>query len=625
MNISNPKTTIGGLPLATTWYVSTRFKETSAYIDTTAEGLSSYIDDVASGVTDKAVDREESLSTLTIEHDKNIIEAFCRYFTGKAPAGIPADFVAQYITTKDKAYQPQLHGYAYLGPDGKIVDDLMPDISLMDIKVVAAETIFDYLSSINALDDTQDIVKTMNSIDANNYMEVANVVKMVLDKYVTSRMAAPQGNENDLEVFSKGDILVVTYDDTDKKFSTKVANAKPVLMPVFSQSYIAGGWICSKETRPADNNAVNASVTFAKLSFNQGEVITVNGQTPNAAGNVAVNLADVLLAVKDANGNVIDDVAFGFDLANDIQQVRSTKTVSNVLDSVNENTGLVEALNVGNRFVFNDSIREGGYAYATLNEYADLNVAAKNITDEIAKNLANEVTRASVAETTITDVLAAEVARSTAYDEYLSGVVGIQADLNNATVTEALNALKQHTETVAATAEANFTKIAEGLNDEQYDVLDVYTAVITGGCSISNLTLPDDVTVTCSAYTKNHDLGQDFIDLYDQNIYNYFGLKPSFDNADISEITFRGFEGTILDIYVLDEATGKYVKIDADIKYEYEDRANFEKQLVASFTILGEYNADANVSTTMVDTIIVRYTKKHTYKPEAFELNQLFK
>jgi hypothetical protein len=33
MNISNPKTTVGGLPLATTWYVNTRIKQTKEYVD----------------------------------------------------------------------------------------------------------------------------------------------------------------------------------------------------------------------------------------------------------------------------------------------------------------------------------------------------------------------------------------------------------------------------------------------------------------------------------------------------------------------------------------------------------------------------------------------------------------
>jgi hypothetical protein len=64
MNISNPKTTIGGLPLATTWYVNTRLKDTKAYIDTVSTFLSDYTDTASASLTSTI----EAVSTILSSH-----------------------------------------------------------------------------------------------------------------------------------------------------------------------------------------------------------------------------------------------------------------------------------------------------------------------------------------------------------------------------------------------------------------------------------------------------------------------------------------------------------------------------------------------------------------------------
>ena len=631
MNISNPKTTIGGLPLATTWYVNTRFEGTKKYIDAVSAFLSGYTDQEVTAATNAAIEREEALSAQSDVNDSQIVQAFCRYITGSGTNGVPSEFVSRYLPTETSEnpaiyYVPKEYGYAYLGPDKKIANELMPDISIMDVTVVDVKAIYNFLKAKGELNSNKEIV-----IDAtaagNDVALTVQVVKKIIAKYIMENQTA---HDSEIKVFGQGDILVVTYyDDENKSFAQQVTTEVPALINAFSQSFIAGGWICNAERREDRTDAsntpfkANTEISFTKLSFNQGEVISVNGLIPTANGNVAVNLSKVLLIDNEGK----DGEIIGETLARDIQQIRTVTSDPHALDTVAPYAGLVTPIDFSQRFVYNDRINHAGYSYATLNEFVDLNNKAKEVTDTISAALDAEVVRATGDEQIISAALDAEVTRSTDYDNYLSGVIGTEAALSGATVTTALTALKQYAEITKTTAEANFNKLADEINTENYDVLDVYTIVIPSGTvtEVRNQVSDLGITISATQYTAAHVI-DGYNDLYEGNVYNYFGFAPTFAGADISEITIAGFTGRILDIYAFDAATNKYVKIDADIYYKDVVYDNDVKDVIASFVLLGEYNlgGNENASLTKLDKLVIRYTKKHTYNPAAFEVNQLF-
>lgn len=633
MNISNPKTTVGGLPLATTWYVNTRFQGTKKYIDAVSAFLSGYTDTEVAAATNAAIERENlissSLSATSDMNDAEIISAFCRYITGSGTDGVPSEFVTKFLptgTSEDPSvyYVPKEYGYAYLGPDKKIANELMPDITLMDISVVDVTEIYDFLKAKGDLDSNKELY-TAAAAAGKDVKKLTAVVKDVISKYVMENQTA---HDSKMRIFSQGDIIVVTYyDDVNKSFAQKLATEVPAMADVFSQSFIAGGWICSAEAREdrVDANNVpfkaNTSIAFTKLSFNQGEIISVNNLIPDVKGNVAINLSEVLLL----DSNNADGLPIGEVLARDIQQVRTTTSDTTAMENVTL-TGLIELSNFGQRFVYNDRTRGAGYAYATINEVASLNIKTKEVTDIISAALDTEVARAKADEAAISAALDAEVTRSTDYDTYLSGVIGDEAALTGATVTEALVALKNHTEVTATTAEANFNKLAAEINTEAYDVLDVYTVVIDAAAVKDIDMSAEGISVSAMAYTDKYTI-EGYNDLYEANVYNYFGFKATEAGNDIAEIVIGGFTGRILDIYAFDADKGAYEKIDADIRYKEVVYDNTVPGVIAEFALLGEYKkaAGETAAHTKLDKLVVRYTKKHTYEPAAFDVNLLFK
>jgi hypothetical protein len=221
----------------------------------------------------------------------------------------------------------------------------------------------------------------------NNVEKVVSVVKALLEKYVLLCQANPALSG---KIYSTGDILVVTC--YDNELTEQISKTASAYINVFSQSYIGGGWICSDQSRDAANSLspVNTTVKFTKLSFNQGEVISVNKLIPNADGNVFVNLANVLSVDGKHDDSII--------LAGNIKQIRDVACDGSALDTVPTGAGLVAQKDFQTRFVFNDRTRNAGYAYTTLDEFADLNIKTKEVTDFISAALTSEVARATSAE-----------------------------------------------------------------------------------------------------------------------------------------------------------------------------------------------------------------------------------
>ena len=106
MRINNPKTTAGGLPLATTWYVNSRHAEQKEYIDSISAFLSGYTDEQVSNATAASIARDEAISAASVARDEalsaqsdirdtEVVSALLRYITGSGD--VPA-FVNEMIT-----------------------------------------------------------------------------------------------------------------------------------------------------------------------------------------------------------------------------------------------------------------------------------------------------------------------------------------------------------------------------------------------------------------------------------------------------------------------------------------------------------------------------------------------
>lgn len=605
MRINNPKTTAGGLPLATTWYVNSRHAEQKEYIDSISAFLSGYTDQEVAAAVQGSIKRDEALSAMSDNRDAEVVSALVRYITG---SGDEPQFVKDILTAfpadpEDPSiyYTPKKFGYAYLAENKKIDPSLMPDISVMDVTVTDIEDLFLYLKDNNYLAHDKELYG-MVSANPTDLQTILTTVKRALEIYILGN----QTLDGDIKAFGKGDVLVITNFGKDNIAADLETDAFKMFVDVFSQSFTCGAWICNAETRKV--GGLNATVSFVKASYNQGELVSVNGLVPTTDGNVTLRLPDLY----KRDGSKIGEV-----LARNIEKIKSTDADSdtNAMKDLVLTGGLVDTIDVNGRFVFDDEIHGSCFAYTTINEFMNLNIATETVRTDLSAAIDTEVARATAAEAYISGALDAEVERSTNYDEYLSGVVGDEVALSGVTVTSALVGLKQHADITASNVKA----LADSINTTDYDLLKVYTTVIPAGSVSDAQAVLGELAITAVNYADAHP-GWDADGLAENNIYNYFGFAPAFAGADIAEIKFAGFKGKILDIYT--EVDGKYEKIDADINYEEKE---IEGKLIttSSFTILGEYAATTEGPlATVIDKLVVRYTDKFTYAPT--DVNTLF-
>ena len=605
MRINNPKTTAGGLPLATTWYVNSRHAEQKEYIDSISAFLSGYTDQEVAAAVQGSIERDEALSAMSDIRDSEVVSALVRYITG---SGDEPQFVKDILSAfpadpEDPSiyYTPKKFGYAYLAENKKIDPSLMPDISVMDVTVTDIEDLFLYLKDNNYLAHDKELYG-MVSANPTDLQTILTTVKRALELYILGN----QTLDGDIKAFGTGDVLVITNFGKDNIAADLATDAFKMFTDVFSQSFTCGAWICNAETRK--DGGLNATVSFVKASYNQGELVSVNGLVPTTDGNVTLRLPDLY----KRDGSKIGEV-----LARNIEKIKSTDADSdtNAMKDLVLTGGLVDTIDVSGRFVFDDEIHGSCFAYTTINEFMNLNIATETARAGLSAAIDTEVARATAAEDYISGALDAEVERSTSYDEYLSSVVGDGAALSGVTVTSALVGLKQHADITAY----NVKVLADSINTTDYDLLKVYTTVIPAGSVSDAQAVLGELAITAVNYANAHP-GWDADGLAENNIYNYFGFAPAFAGADIAEIKFAGFKGKILDIYA--EVDGKYEKIDADINYE-EKEVEGKLTTTSSFTILGEYAAATEGPlATVIDKLVVRYTDKFTYTPT--DVNILF-
>ena len=605
MRINNPKTTAGGLPLATTWYVNSRHAEQKEYIDSISAFLSGYTDQEVAAAVQGSIERDEALSAMSDIRDSEVVSALVRYITGSGdePQFVKGILSAFPADPEDPSiyYTPKKFGYAYLAENKKIDPSLMPDISVMDVTVTDIEDLFVYLKDNNYLAHDKELYG-MVSANPTDLQTILTTVKRALELYILGN----QTLDGDIKAFGTGDVLVITNFGKDNIAADLATDAFKMFTDVFSQSFTCGAWICNAETRK--DGGLNATVSFVKASYNQGELVSVNGLVPTTDGNVTLRLPDLY----KRDGSKIGEV-----LARNIEKIKSTDVDSdtNAMKDLVLTGGLVDTIDVSGRFVFDDEIHGSCFAYATINEFMNLNIATETARAGLSAAIDTEVARATAAEDYISGALDAEVERSTNYDEYLSGVVGDEAALSGVTVTSALVGLKQHADITASNVKA----LADSVNTTDYDLLKVYTTVIPAGSVSDAQAVLGELAITAVNYANAHP-GWDADGLAENNIYNYFGFAPAFAGADIAEIKFAGFKGKILDIYA--EVDGKYEKIDADINYE-EKEIEGKLTITSSFTILGEYAAATEGPlATVIDKLVVRYTDKFTYTPS--DVNTLF-
>ena len=617
MRISNPKTTAGGLPLATTWYVNKRFEGTKLYIDAVSSFLSGYTDQEVAAATQASILRDQetsayvdaqdaAISGLSDQHDAEVISAFCKYITGWGAN--PSEFVAHYMPTLSSEnpaeyynFTEHQYGYAYLASNKKIATELMPDISILDVYTCDIAELFNYLKDNNYLAHDREFAQLIEA-NPTDLQTILGVVKKAIEAYVL----ANQSLDGAIKAFGQGDVFVITNFGVNSIAADLASDAYKLFKDVFSQGFMCGAWICSGETRK--DNGLNATVKFVKISYNQGEIISVNNIIPTADGNVAMNLAQV---------HRVEGGDIGETLAKDIQKIKSIVSDNQAMNNVPTVGGVVDFLNVAERFVFDDEVHGCCYAYATVNEYMALNIAAAQISAafdiEVARAKATEQFLSGAIDTEIDRASTAEAGLSAAID-YVSGVVGVEADLGGKTVTDALLAVKDYAETT----EANINLIESTLNTTDFDVLSAATLVIPAGdiTAAAAALAPIGIAVEAKSFRVEH--GEVLEDpVYENDIYNFFGIarNASFTTPDIAEITINGIKGRVLDIYSVNGST--FEKVDTDISYvEGVATDGVTPTYTSKITILGEYDrALGTPETTVIDKLIVRYTNKFTYTP----------
>ena len=625
MRISNPKTSTGG-PLATTWYVNKRFEGTKKYILSAVTDLSAYVDQETAAVAQASIDRDNilsadfraadaALSAMSDTRDGELISAFCRYITGNGDTNTPSEFVTQYLPTLSSEnpaiyYTPKAYGYAYLDETKKIASELMPDISIMDVNVVDVKVLYDYLQTKGYLthDATfSDGSKSYYARIQENPSDLQNVLGVVKDCFETY-ILENQSLDGAIKVYGQGDILVVTWFNF-----ANIEQFDTAFKDVFSQSFMAGAWICNGETRVNDNTDpryhLNSTIEFVKISFNQGEILSINGIIPASNGNVYLPLSSIY-RVSGGQGLI------GPELAANLEKVKDTIVDTNAMANVPTAGGLVDFLNVADRFVFDDDTHTVCYAYATINEYMSLNIAAETVRAALSAAIDAEVLRATNDEQIISGALTAETARATQAEselsaaiDYVSGVVGTEADLSGVTVTSALLSLKAYAEV----GEANDNLLEDTINGgEDYDTLKVQTLVIPAGEVSDNASdlAAKGISMTAQLYTVAHpDILED--EIYEGDIYNYFGIPRMSPTSKISEIIIDGIKGRILDIYTTkDDDT--FEKLDTDISYQVDVAADGVTPVYKSkITLVGEFDG-ATAATTVLDKMVIRYTNKLT-------------
>lgn len=599
MRISNPKTSTGG-PLATTWYVNHRFEGTKKYILSAVTDLSAYVDQETAAVAAASIARDEALSAASDTRDGQIISAFCRYITGSGDTNTPSDFVLNYIpslSAEDPSiyYAPKPYGYAYLDETKKIASELMPDISIMDVNVVDVKVLYDYLQAKGYLthDATfSDGSKSYYARIQENPTDIQNVLGVVKDCFETY-ILENQSLDGAIKVYGQGDILVVTWFNFANIEQFDVA-----FKDVFSQSFMAGAWICNGETRINDNTNpryhLNETIEFVKISFNQGEILSINGIIPASNGNVYLPLSSIY-RVSGGKGLI------GPELATNLEKIKDTIVDTNAMANVPTTGGLVDFLNIADRFVFDDDTHTVCYAYATINEYMTLNIATETMRAALSTAIDN-----------LSDALDAEIARATTAEsglsaviDYVSGVVGTEADLSGVTVTSALLSLKAFAET----CDANANTLEATINGNDYESVKVQTLELPAGqvSTVKAAATDKGINITAELYTVAHpDVLEDAV--YENDIYNYFGIPRMSATSKISEIIIDGIKGRVLDIYTYDGA--KYEKLDTDVSYTVSTASDGVTPVYTSkITVIGEFDG-ANAYTTLLDKMIIRYTNK---------------
>lgn len=163
------------------------------------------------------------------------------------------------------------HGYAWLGEDGKIDDRFIPTLAITDIFTVTQSEL-QHIENDSGLSGQADVINKL--------------------QYWIKGIKLDEEYEN-YEKIKKGDIIVVTAGEGE------TVNA----------SY-CGAWIITNIVKPGEegyeDRVKGMNFKIAKISYESGNIVSVNGQVADAAGILHLKLEDV---VKESNPNNPRNVA----------------------------------------------------------------------------------------------------------------------------------------------------------------------------------------------------------------------------------------------------------------------------------------------------------------------------
>lgn len=346
MRIVNPRSSVGNLPLATTWYVDTQVEAASA-------DLSEALNIAISGVNDK-IAFETAERKL---YDKAVTNTFARYITGDT--NHKSDEVSEEIYGIVENYiKPYLEdgilksgGYAWL-TNNKVDPSLLPDLAISTPVPVNRSTINTWFISAGGADNGSELSIALDQLGSDEER-----AEYVIEQFVCKARLNEDGTLGDKDGVAPvktGDMVIVLCDDGE---DTYIENKRTYL----GKRYLGGAWAVI-------SNEPTVSASLVKISFSQGEIIEINGKHAAADGSLHLALSDIYKYDEDYGSTE----SIGIGLARDILAV-SGIPASAVYDSTSAIPGLTSD---GVRFAYrqHSGVASDEYIpYATLKEVSELN------------------------------------------------------------------------------------------------------------------------------------------------------------------------------------------------------------------------------------------------------------
>ena len=185
-------------------------------------------------------------------------------------------------------------GYAWLGSDGKIDPNILPSLAITNVSVVSQN---DLLGLVQG-----NIPDPSSTAEYIAFIE-GTPIENLLQAWVNAEVTADADKE-----FMKGDIIIVTPTATHENTTTPIPDSQNTAIPAYAGTYI----ITDIQVDGADAN--HLLVTFAKMSYTNGNIVLINDVAPNnSTGQLTLYLRDILKTgtIKSgATATELEDVVY---------------------------------------------------------------------------------------------------------------------------------------------------------------------------------------------------------------------------------------------------------------------------------------------------------------------------